>query len=102
MQNKKKKRQVTSSQGLIEDVQNFTVWLQKTAWTTAGEYISVVLTWTNLYGVFYLLYTSINLALNELFWQIVTNTSAVSSTDWVVHTQLCKLRDTWGLFVLVD
>ena len=48
MQNKKKKRQVTSSQGLIEDVQNFTVWLQKTAWTTAGEYISVVLTWTNL------------------------------------------------------
>ena len=30
----------------------------------------------------------------------ITSTSAVSSTDWVVDTKLCKLRDTSGSFAL--
>ena len=33
----KNKHRVGSSQEHIEDVQNFTVWIEKTAWTFAGE-----------------------------------------------------------------
>ena len=36
---------------------------------------------------------------DDVFYK-VTNTSAVSSTGWIVDTQLCKRRGTSGSFVL--
>ena len=34
-----------------------------------------------------------------IFWQQNEKTSAVSTTDWIVETQLCRLRGTSHTFV---